>query len=838
MSSNHRKKRKKTKRVTCSHCDQALQLRSLREHLVTNWNVVRGEWTSTKHGQPTQPSETPDFRILTRTQMVTNFPTMFETLGITESNWPTYGTHPDMLTDRPRTMRRPLNRDQSDQKDRAPPDIDPPHVNRDQPDVELENDRVMYQAEHPLVDSKPLLKVAHSRHTKFWMALKVWQLTYHISLGALTALLLLITTFTDMLTHHQEDEDMFDESSDFITSYTLHDQLGIGDQHDNHFFTTYSWCNKCSSIYNDSQVIIPNTRFTHICRHVAFPGHPQERFRQPCNTALGSFVKKNGSTIYKPLRPYHYKPLLTQLSAMFKRPHFTDQIEHWRTRAKIDDHWSDVYDGDVWKRYSQPNNILSSHGSLAFLLNVDWFQPFERGTYSCGAIYLVILNLPRHLRYKKENMILLCLLPGGKESEQDLQKLLKPLVNELLLLWTGCLFETPNSPSDILIRGLLLIVSCDLPAARSIAGFKSYNVCCARCHKEFKQYDTGRLNKVGKKIYGYDRSGNDYKQWTPRTQAEARKASREYLNCDSKKKQKEFKTKWCIIYSVLNELPYWNAIEQLVIDPMHCLWMGIAKHVIEQWKANDLITRPDMVKMEQKLKDLPTTRRYGRLRSKLEGNMAQFTAEEMKMFTLVYSLWLLGPILPSDHLTMWKYFVKATTILSRPVLKAKDLEVAQQHLVDFTDAYLRLDLFGPLTWPPNMHFAFHIHEDIQNFGCIYAYHLFALERFNGILESISTDQRSPQTTYIRHISHTQSLLEYPFLTENKMLFSDQERTIWQTVHYYTLSLSFTHRALQLLPMYAVNCALRLPKLTHPRIYVHPSMQRIYLSGTRPATVQI
>lgn len=51
--------------------------------------------------------------------------------------------------------------------------------------------------------------------------------------------------------------------------------------------------------------------------------------------------------------------------------------------------------------------FLSHHGSLAFILNIDWFQLFKHYMYSIGVMYSAILNLPRDVRYKRENIILL-----------------------------------------------------------------------------------------------------------------------------------------------------------------------------------------------------------------------------------------------------------------------------------------------------------------------------------------------------------------------------------------------------------------------------------------------
>lgn len=33
--------------------------------------------------------------------------------------------------------------------------------------------------------------------------------------------------------------------------------------------------------------------------------------------------------------------------------------------------------------------------NYAFMLNVDWFQPFKHSLYSVGALYMVLMNLPQ-----------------------------------------------------------------------------------------------------------------------------------------------------------------------------------------------------------------------------------------------------------------------------------------------------------------------------------------------------------------------------------------------------------------------------------------------------------
>ena len=59
------------------------------------------------------------------------------------------------------------------------------------------------------------------------------------------------------------------------------------------------------------------------------------------------------------------------------------------------------------EEFMNPDGIpfLSLPYNFAIALNVDWFQPFKSTSYSCGAMYVSILNLPREERYTVENTV-------------------------------------------------------------------------------------------------------------------------------------------------------------------------------------------------------------------------------------------------------------------------------------------------------------------------------------------------------------------------------------------------------------------------------------------------
>ena len=80
---------------------------------------------------------------------------------------------------------------------------------------------------------------------------------------------------------------------------------------------------------------------------------------------------------------------------------------------------------------------MSITNNFAFEMNFDWFNPFIHTQHSEGAIYLSILNLPRHERFLQENILLVGVIPGPKEPPLNINSFLKPLVKELNNMWCG-----------------------------------------------------------------------------------------------------------------------------------------------------------------------------------------------------------------------------------------------------------------------------------------------------------------------------------------------------------------------------------------------------------------
>lgn len=129
-----------------------------------------------------------------------------------------------------------------------------------------------------------------------------------------------------------------------------------------------------------------------------------------------------GTTSLYPRQMYCYKSVVESLKELIIRPGFIEKCEAWRSRNIASSTLGDIYDGQVWKDFLNPDGIpfLSLPFNFALILNVDWFQPFKNTVYSTGAIYLSIQNLPRDERYANGNVILVAIIPGPSEPKKTM----------------------------------------------------------------------------------------------------------------------------------------------------------------------------------------------------------------------------------------------------------------------------------------------------------------------------------------------------------------------------------------------------------------------------------
>ena len=209
--------------------------------------------------------------------------------------------------------------------------------------------------------------------------------------------------------------------------------------------------------------------------------------------------------------------------------------------------------------------------------------------------------------------------------------------------------------NSVIVRAALLCVSCDIPAARKVCGFVGHRA-CTKCLKDFPTESFGDLP---------DYSGFEREKWPIRTNTTHRQFASEYLACQTKSEQKQNRKKHGCRYSVLLRLSYFDPIRMCVIDPMHNLLLGTAKHMVTIWKDLKILQVNDFNNIQQKVNSFITPNDIGRIPSKISSSFSGFTAEQWRNWTLIFSLFTLKGVLPHQHYDCWLLFVKACFAICR-----------------------------------------------------------------------------------------------------------------------------------------------------------------------------
>ena len=492
-------------------------------------------------------------------------------------------------------------------------------------------------------------------------------------------------------------------------------------------FVRYVVCVKCHTLYSYKDCIDQcGTRvLINTCTSKTSKGL--------CRTPLAKPVQSTtGKEFIRPYKTFCYMPLRRLLQELLNRPDFSSHCEAWRTRKGNDELMSDVYDGKIWNDFQEYNGkpFLSQPYAYGLMLNIDWFKPYKHLEYSVGAIYLTIMNLPRQIRFKQENVLLIGLIPGPKEPKLSINSFLKPLVSELLDFFDG-VHMTINGKSQS-VRCALLCVACDIPASRKVCGFLGHTAKfgCSKCLKEFP-------GGVGEKDY----SGFDLSKWPSRNNSQHRKNVHRILKCKTKTEQQNLESSLGCRYSALLDLPYFDPIRMVIIDPMHNLYLGTAKHVLKRlWHDNDLIDKKDYPLLQDCVDAVNVPPYLGRLPHKILSSFAGLTADQLKNWTNIFSLFALHNHLPHNDLECWRHFVLASRILSQLQISASDVQLAHALLLQFCKRVERM--YGSSVITPNMHLHCHLKECLLDYGPVYSFWLFSFERYNGIFEHFPSSTRS------------------------------------------------------------------------------------------------
>ena len=181
-------------------------------------------------------------------------------------------------------------------------------------------------------------------------------------------------------------------------------------------------------------------------------------------------------------------------------------------------------------------------------------------------------------------------------------------------------------------------------------------------------------------------------------------------------------------------LSYFDPVQFLIVDPMHCLFLGIAKWIVTRlWIEEGQLTSKHLELMQRRANTIKLSSDIGRIPSKIatgEG-FSGFTADQWKTFILVYATTITWDLLSDDDRKILSYFVQACNILVCRIISKSGLKEAHQCLLSMV--MLVEESYRPRKITPNMHLCLHICECAFDYGPLYAFWCYSFERMNGLL---------------------------------------------------------------------------------------------------------
>ena len=329
---------------------------------------------------------------------------------------------------------------------------------------------------------------------------------------------------------------------------------------------------------------------------------------------------------YKRLR---YFPITPRLKRLYRSRH-TAKNMRWHKEKRVEELGvlRHPADGRAWKHFDElyPDFAVDSR-NVRMGLASDGFNPFSNmtTTHSMWPVILMPYNMAPWHSMHKSNYLMTLLIPGPKSPGKDFDVFLRPLVDELKLLWSnGVEAFNEYSQSEFTLHAVVLWTISDFPAYAYLSGWSTMGkLACPICLEDTpykrlrdKQCYTGHRCFLHKKHLwrrNIEYDGTHENRDPPRQfsgddillqleEVPMKKPGKAPNNVDRKRKRGVDELNWSK-KSIFFELPYWSKLLlRHNLDVMH-IEKNVCDNIIGTL-LDDPLKSKDTAKARLDLQDL------------------------------------------------------------------------------------------------------------------------------------------------------------------------------------------------------------------------------------------
>jgi hypothetical protein len=301
-----------------------------------------------------------------------------------------------------------------------------------------------------------------------------------------------------------------------------------------------------------------------------------------CTDKPYPFSDECGTDLYQdgtPIKTFHYVPFEEWFGRFISRPEVEEMLDDFCARVdeEAPDRMSGIEDSPFIRTFLGPGSTpddpkyffrdRGEEGRAVFSLSVDWYNVegnLKAGAHrSTGVISLQPLSLFRDgKRHDIDEFYVVGLIQGPSEPSAktaSCRHYLRPLVSAIRTSFErgNHVAQTTKHPRGRTFRSAIVIEVSDVKAARNVGGHADINHShvCVQCN-----------------LYNQNSIMNaNYDKFEPASGDEYRKRAQEWCMQDSYTAQDHHFKQHGVRDSELWNLPGWNPVTSLVVDPMHTL---------------------------------------------------------------------------------------------------------------------------------------------------------------------------------------------------------------------------------------------------------------------------
>lgn len=420
-------------------------------------------------------------------------------------------------------------------------------------------------------------------------------------------------------------------------------------------------------------------------------------------------------------------PIISQLTAFYSREEIRNGLKHRFERVKTNEsNIEDVYDCDIYKQMSKDGGPLSSDkpNNISFIFNTDGIPIFKSSKTSCWPIFMMVNELPYRMRKSRENM-LMCGLWFGHEKPR-MNMFCQPLHKSLVELDKGINLQLKDG-NNITVQGYLYSVSCDIPARSCVMNINQHNgeSCCTKCLQTGINHRTPTGGNI--RIFPYKKE----MPTGPKRDAQLMVYDAQKVVASKQSHINGIKGPSFLMFT-----PMYDPCENICIDIMHLLYLGIVRMMMKLWfgvaqrlEPFSLYQYLDIV--DARIISIKPSHLISRMPRSISEHIKFWKASELRSWFFYYSLPCVADIMPPKYLYHYCTLLEGIYLLNQSSISDDDI-VKSEGLINYF-VFMFPSLYGAKYVTINMHSLLHLPDIVRKIGPLWSTSCFAFESANGDL---------------------------------------------------------------------------------------------------------